>query len=217
MENMKEHSDKQLLEAVDKGCIKSLDEFQSRYRPRIKSLYEKAFPKTQGFLRFSRDDLYEDIEMEVWTKFYKSRLDKDWYFDELDSIGGLVHSCASNLISDKITVALNHRSHLSKEKRMASSDEPKKAISMHHDGFDDNDVVGDTELSFFDGMELPPEFTNKLQSQLDQEEQAIYSLLSKGFKRAQILDKLGLSIDKYNGRREKITKKAMKLLAESSS
>ncbi len=214
---MEEHTDKQLLEAVDKGCKLSFDEFKKRYRPRIKSLYEKAFPKAEGFLRYDRDDLYNDIEMEVWAKLYKSRLNKEWYFDENDSIGGLVHRCASSLISDKITVALNHRSHLSKEKRMASSDDLNKTISMHHNGFDDNNVEGDAELNFFDDMELSPEFTNKLQSQLDQEEQAIYSLLSKGFKRAQILDELGLTKDKYIGRREKITKKAVALLSESSS
>ncbi|PMM19950.1 hypothetical protein BCT62_00380 [Vibrio splendidus] len=218
--------DKVLLEGIDNGCVKSLDEFQRRYRPRIKSLYYKAFTDSEGFLRYSRDDLYEDIEMEVWAKFYNSRRKKKWFFDENGSIGGLVHNCAFSIINDKITKALDNRSHLSadnrkklkaKSNRNQSTNNDLKILSMSYESFEDNDVERDRELSLFEHLGLTEEFTSQLQSRLTQEEQAIYTLLATGSKRENVLVELGLTVDQYRGRRKSIESKAIDLLAESTA
>ncbi|EOY4666918.1 hypothetical protein ACP52K_002793 [Vibrio alginolyticus] len=219
-------SDKVLLEGIDNGCVESLDGFQRRYRPRIKSLYYKAFTESEGFLRYSRDDLYEDIEMEVWVKFYNSRRKEKWYFDENDSIGGLVHKCALSIISDKITKALDNRSHLSAEKRKRlkaenegnqSTNHELKILSMSYESLEDNDVEYDRELSLFEHLGLTEEFISKLQSRLTQEEQAVYTLLATGSKRENVLVELGLTVDQYRGRRKSIENKAIDLLAESTA
>lgn len=229
-------SDENLLKAIDKGCIKSLNEFQSRYRPRIKSIYYKVFSESKGFLRYNRNDLYEDIEMEVWAKFYQSRSNQTWYFDEHGSIGGLVHRCTSSVITDSITKAINNRSHLSGKKRKEKILELEEKIkrfekegkaeeasklrkelkmnSMSYESFETHDIEVDTNLNFFDRMGLTADFTSKLQSRLTQEEQAVYALLASGSRREKILNELGLTIDQYRGRRKSIEQKAVKLQAE---
>ena len=216
-ESFKALTDKQLLDGMDKGCLKSLNELRARYNPRIRYIYENKFSIIQGILKYSKNGLYKDIESSVWLSFHDKRNKKELYYTGNDSIGAFMHVIADALIKDKVIQSINHRSddstavRMAKKKAMEAGIEVEPSKLLHHGDFDLSMVVDesyeDDEEDIFEILGVNEDFLEVLPSVLTSTELKLYEL-KKNKKRADICAEMRITVDQYKRVWNKIKLKA---------
>lgn len=219
MEDISKKTDQELFKAIEKNCHLSQKEFKKRYVPLIRYFYNLKFPDTEGFLNYDRGQLFEDIEMSVWLKFFQFCNNVELQFDEEGSIVRVVRWCTKNVINQKIRDAIDNRSHLTYKERMSSPTD--ECISMTHGDFgvyDNVEAFDYGEDDIFELLGSSEELIKKAQNMFTQEEQAIYCFKVKGYKPEHIKKEMNLTDYQFRAHREKMERKIESLyLIETSS
>lgn len=97
---MDNKSDQSLIKDIHNGRSESSVALKIRYRPKIKSLMERHLGSIKKKMSLSMEDLYPDIDSEVWQELL-IKPESKLKFDQEGSIGGLIHCIASTILLEK--------------------------------------------------------------------------------------------------------------------
>lgn len=203
-DKFKDMTDKELIDAMGRYPSQSYDALTERYKPKIRGIMGKYFGPIKHTLRYDLNDLFPDIESEVWADLLKPRdVSNSLQFDNEDSIGGLVDVIARRRVISKFIRTQNHRSHLSTAERMELSQEDRaKSQSIGFIDFEDDEVPENRNT--LESQQISLDLVQKIINGLTSEQSDILHLRSLGHTYDEVGEELGLNRDQVKYQLTKI-------------